>query len=457
MIQRLLLISVVLLTKTLYAQNWPQWRGPNRDGHLANFVSPAIWPDSLQRVWRVTVGAGLSSPVVVDKKIFLLTREGEDEIVSCYESTTGRRLWQQRYDARFIPNVQAMSRRLFPTSQGRGPFATPIYHEGRLYTLGVDRVLTCFNGKDGALQWQKHFFKQQVPDKLVYECPQCGCSEDGKEFAQAGECSACRMVLSPRGLETSATLGAGNYYGASASPMIAGKLGLVNIGNPAGGEVLAFDLKNGAEKWRWRGSPPSSSSPVLANFFGVPQIIVLTNEHLIGLDLKSGSQLWSFAIESNAQIVTPIVYENLIIFSAYRSPTTAVRISKENAVWVAEKAWSTNEVTLYTSTPVLVGDKLYGLSYANRGQFFAMAAASGKVHWISEGRQAEGAAILDADHLLLALTDQAKLFVLAREDTAFHALKTYQVADSPTWAHPVLWDKNILIKDETQLTLWRLE
>lgn len=445
-----------LFASHLFAQNWPQWRGLARDGAATNFVLPATLPDSLHQIWRVPVGAGLASPVVADGKIFLLTREGEEEFVSSYDLANGKLLWQQRYSAPFIPNVQAMSTRLFPASQGRGPFATPLVHQGYVYTLGVDRMLSCFNVKTGALQWQRHFLKQQAPEKLVYECPKCGCSEDGKEFSQAGECPACRMPFSPKGLETSATLGGGNYYGTSASPLLAGKFGIVNIGNLAGGEVIAFDLKTGADKWKWRGSPPSSSSPILASLFGVQQVLVLTREHLVGLDAKKGAELWRFAIESNAQIVTPIVFEDLVIFSAYRSPTTAVRLKKEKDVWSAETAWSTNEVTLYTSTPVLVGDKLYGLSYANRGQFFAMEARTGKVLWTSEGRQAEGAAILNTANALVALTDAAKLLVLARNDTNYQALKTYQVAESPTWAHPVLWNKFILIKDETQLTLWQI-
>lgn len=451
------LAAVCVFTSESLAQHWPQWRGPNRDGHVTNIASPAFWPDSLQQVWRIEVGAGLASPVVVEGKIFLLTREAEEEVVSCYESKSGKRLWQQRYRAPFIPNVQATSTRLFPASQGRGPFATPAVYNGWLYTLGVDRVLSCFEAKSGALKWQKHFLKQQAPDKLVYECPACGCGEDGKEFAHGGECSACRMPLGPKGLETSANMGGGNYYGASASPLIADNIGIVNLGNLAGGEVIAFDLRTGAEKWRWRGSPPSSSSPIIAEWFGVRQALVLTREHLVGIALKDGRELWRFAIESNAQIVTPIVFEDLAIFSAYRSPTTAIRIKKEKEVWLAEKAWSTNEVTLYTSTPVLVGDKLYGLSYANRGQFFAMEARSGKAQWTSAGRQAEGAAILSAGDFILALTDAAKLNVIARSDTGYHALKTYSVANSPTWAHPVLWEKNILIKDETRLTLWRRE
>jgi hypothetical protein len=86
-----------------------------------------------------------------------------------------------------------------------------------------------------------------------------------------------------------------------------------------------------------------------------------------------------------------------------------------------------------------------------------MKARTGKVLWTSEGRQAQGAAILNAGEIWLALTDEAKLIAMAGNGTAFHPVANYQVADGPTWAHPVLMGKNILVKDETRLTLWRME
>lgn len=453
----LTIVGLLLVAQNLWSQDWPQWRGPDRDGHLNAFTAPTKWPDSLKSIWRVEVGAGLSSPVVADDKIYLLTRDGDDEVVSCYRLADGSRVWQQRYSTPFIPNPQATIPRLFPVSKGKGPFATPVVHAGLLYTLGVDRVLSCFDAKTGELKWRHHPLKQAIPEKIVYECPPCGCNVDGQEFDQPGKCSACGMSYGPKGLETSARQGIGNYYGAAASPMIDGKIGLINIGSRDGGDLIAFDAASGEERWKWHGPPPSSSSPIIAEIHGVRQVVVLTRENLAGIAVADGRQLWSHAIDSNAQIVTPIVFEDLVIFSGYRSPTEAIKIKKEKDTWSVEPAWSTNEVTLYISTPVLVADKLWGLSYANRGQFFAMEARTGKVLWTSEGRQAQGAAILNAGEICLALTDEAKLIAMAGNGAAYHPVANYQVADSPTWAHPVFLGKNILVKDETRLTLWRME
>ncbi|MGH7457201.1 MAG: PQQ-binding-like beta-propeller repeat protein, partial [bacterium] len=199
---RLIIVSVLmLLTQSLWSQEWPQWRGPERDGHLKAFSAPATWPDSLKKVWSIETGAGLSSPVVSDGKIYLLTRDGDDEVVSCYQIADGRRIWQQRYATPFIPNPQAVITRFFPASKGKGPFATPVVHRNRLYTLGVDRVLSCFDAKTGDLKWRHHELKQEIPDKVVYECPPCGCNVDGKEFDQPGKCPACNMDYGPKGLE----------------------------------------------------------------------------------------------------------------------------------------------------------------------------------------------------------------------------------------------------------------
>ncbi len=450
------LAVMVWFAQTVLAQNWTQWRGANRDGHVAAFFEPSAWPDSLKSIWRIDAGAGLSSPVAANGKIFLLTRDGEDEVVSCYLLADGSRIWQQRYPASFIANPQAIRPDLFPASRGKGPFATPVVHGGRLFTLGIDRVLSCFDAETGKLKWRHQYMKQFVPDKLVYECPPCGCKLDGQEFDQPGKCADCKMDFGVKGLETSAK-DIGNYYGAAASPIIDGKTGIVNIGNNETGEVIAFDASNGKERWRWNGPAPSSSSPIIAEIQGVKQVVVLTRESIAGIALANGKQLWSFVIESNAQIVTPIVSEDLVIFSAYRSPTTALRISKNGDQWSVEQAWSMNDVVLYTSTPVLIGDKLYGLSYTKRGQFFCLDARTGTLLWASDGRQAEGAAIINSDNIIFALTNEAKLFAFTKTEAAYQPVAQYEVASSPTWAHPILFGKKILVKDESNLMLWSLE
>lgn len=444
------------VSATALSQEWSQWRGPDRNGVVKNFKVPGEWPEQLTRVWSVAVGAGLSSPVISNGRIYLLTREGDNEVVLCINASNGKGIWKSNYSSPFIPNPQATSGTLFPQSRGKGPFATPLVYRNKVYTLGVDRVLSSFDAESGKLQWRHQHFKQAIPEKLVYECPPCGCNVDGKEFSGPGKCSACGMDYGVKGMETSATMGAGNYYGAASSPLIYGGLLIVHVGNSKEGSMIALDPGSGEQKWIWESSAISSSSPILANLHGVDQVITLTRTSCVGVSAKTGELLWSYPLESNAQIVTPTVYGDIVIFSAYRSPTTAIRIEKTGKQWQAQEAWQNTKITLYTSSPVLDGGVLYGLSYSNRGQFFAMDAKSGEIIWTSEGRLGPGAAVLDLGPLLAALTYDGKL-TLFPKGTSYTPLKTYQVSEATTWAHPVFFDESILVKDSSHLTLWKVE
>lgn len=292
-------LSILAIVSTIdisWAQEWTQWRGPYRNGQVDNFITPDEWPDQLKMVWSVPVGSGLSSPVVQNNRIYLLTRKDDDEIVSCFNVKDGTVLWRQNYYSTFIPNAQATSGRFFPNSKGKGPFATPVISDKYLYTLGVDRIISCYDSKNGKLKWRHQYLKQARPDKLVYECPPCGCSEDGKEFNQQGKCSDCKMELGVKDIETSARLTGQNYYGAASSPIIVGDLLIIHVGNSQKGAMIAYDSDSGKEKWLWESPAISSSSPVFVNLLGEGQLITMTRISVVGVSIKNGHLLWSHPI-----------------------------------------------------------------------------------------------------------------------------------------------------------------
>jgi outer membrane protein assembly factor BamB len=142
------------------AQDWAQWRGPNRDGVVPSLEAPAIWPERLTPGWKVTVGIGHSSPVVVADAVFVHARQDEREVVSAFNLTTGTLLWQDRYDAPYSLNPAA-------AGHGKGPKSTPVAANGRLYTLGITEILSCYDITAGKLIWRKDFsdqFKKTSPD-----------------------------------------------------------------------------------------------------------------------------------------------------------------------------------------------------------------------------------------------------------------------------------------------------
>ena len=112
---------------------------------------------------------------------------------------------------------------------------------------------------------------------------------------------------------------------------------------------------------------------------------------------------------------------------------------------------------MYMNSPVLSGHLLFGLSHKRKGQFFCMDARTGEALWTSNGRDGENAAIVSAGEILLALTNDAELIVVNRTAKGFESIKKYTVADSPTWAHPVVTGKGVLIKDRTTLAFLNFE
>lgn len=403
-----LVCCVVVVAQLGQAQDWVQWRGANRDGVVKDFLEPAVWPKELKPVWKTPVGSGYSSPVVGKDRVWIHSLSGEEETITCLNLTTGKPLWSKRYPAQFTKNQYA-------TQMGKGPFATPVLHQGRLYTLGVNAVLSCFDAATGELKWQKDF----------------------------GKPNTSKM-----------------FCGTAASPLLDGGNVIVYTGDDIrGGLMVALNAATGKEQWRWTGEGPGYASPILATFAGVRQIVTMTDKSVIGVSAQNGQLLWRLAWpdEWNENIVTPLVYKNALILSGVRKGTMAVEIVKTGDKWEPRQLWHNPELTMYMNSPVLSGDQFFGMTNKRKGSIFCAEAATGKVLWSTEGREGANAAILHTKDLLFVLNDDAGLIVARKNPKTFERVAKYSVADSATYAHPVLLGKQILIKDDTAVTLWNFE
>lgn len=401
-------ISITLMIPAAKAQDWPQWRGPNRNGGVASFSAPVVWPKNLTRKWKTEVGGGYSSPIVQESRVYLHTRRGEEEIVSCIDLSTGKIIWNKNYNAAFNKNQYAVK-------MGKGPNSTPVLHAGKLYTLGVTAILSCFDSKTGALKWRKDFSKDIDTSKL--------------------------------------------FCGTAMSPVMDRGLLIVHLGDDRRGWVIAFDQETGNEKWKWEGDGPGYASPIIADSEGARQFITLTDKSVIGIAVDTGRLLWKlpFPDEWNENIVTPVAHGNNLIISSVRQGTRAIRISKERDQWKAVEVWRNPKLAMYMSSPVLDGDFVYGLSHFRKGQFFCLDARTGETMWTTDGREGANASLLDAKNVLFMLTSDGDLIVANKSAKAFEQVARYTVADSSTWAHPVVLGRQILVKDESNLTLWVIE
>jgi outer membrane protein assembly factor BamB len=142
------LAAALLLTTAALSQNWPQWRGPNRDGVVHGVKVPATWPNSLTEEWKVEVGEGVASPVVAGKSVYLFTRQKDDELVLCLDVSSGKEKWRsEMYPAPY---------QWWPGDKtSNGPRSTPTVAGGRVYTAGVSGVLSCLDAATGKLLWRK--------------------------------------------------------------------------------------------------------------------------------------------------------------------------------------------------------------------------------------------------------------------------------------------------------------
>ena len=136
------------------AQDWPQWRGANRDGKAAGFTAPATWPKELTQKWKITVGKGDASPALVGDKLYVFARQEGDEITLCLDAKTGKELWRDKYACQ--PSNEPMGRH-------PGPRSSPAVAAGKVVCYGARGTLSCFDAATGKLVWRKDDFSGAWP------------------------------------------------------------------------------------------------------------------------------------------------------------------------------------------------------------------------------------------------------------------------------------------------------
>ena len=401
----LLALTLFTSTITINAQEWPQWRGPARDGSVSAKNTPAKWPDSLRRAWRVEIGEGYSSPVVSAGRVFVHGRRDPEEIVEAINLADGKIVWQQKYQAAFQKNQYAVS-------MAKGPHATPLVIGNRLFTLGVTAMLNAWDTATGKLLWTRDFSKSIDTSNL--------------------------------------------FCGTAASPLAVDGRVVVQVGSDVrGGQILGLNSATGATEWEWKGLGPGYASPVVIDLGGQTHLVTLTEGSIVGVDGKNGKELWSvpFPDEYHENISTPVWTGTYLIVSGTRQGTHAYSLAQANGKWQPTEAWKNPDVAMYMSSPVFGDGLLYGHSSKKKGQFVAVDAKTGALKWASDGREGEHASLLLTPQNVVFLTNGADLIVAKRNTPSFTVEKRYEIAQASTFAMPVLLGSSILVRDATGLML----
>jgi len=380
--------------------DWPQWRGPTRDGSVGAAL-PARWPEALTKRWEIPVGSGHASPVVSGNRVVVIARQDDQEIVRALDVATGKEIWRAAYPAPYTINPAAWA-------HGPGPKSTPAIAGGRVFTIGIGGILSAFDLASGKLLWR---------------------------------------VPAPRVLP---------QYGTAMSPLVDGTSVIAHVGGHENGALTSFDAATGKPRWQWRGDGPGYGSPIIATFGGVRQVIAQTQKLLVGLDASNGALLWQlpFTTDFDQNAFTPIVFQDLVINAGLDQPLTAIRPKLDGGKWIAQTVWTNPQTPMFMSSPVLIGGTIYGLTMRGRGQFVAVDATSGKTLWNTQGREGENASMLGSPSWLLASTTDGNLVVARANPQKYEEVRRYQIAQSALWAHPAITGSSIIVKDVDKVICW---
>ena len=405
-LSRSIMLGCVIMigASCVFAQDWPQWRGPNRDGKASEFKAPAQWPEELKLRWKTKVGFGDATPSLAGDALYVFTRQGDNEVTTSLDSSSGEEFWTEKYAA------QAVTR---PADSHPGPRSSPAVSDGKVVTLGVGGVLSCLEAATGKLMWRKDPFPKVVP-----------------------------------------------RFFTSFSPIIVNGMAIAHLGGQGNGAIIAYDLKTGEEKWRWAEEGPDYGSPVLLTVAGTKQIASPTEKSIVGISVADGKLLWTypFAPERRAyNAATPIVDNQTIIVTGVGRGTKALKIEKQGDGFAVKEIWSNPDLATQYNTPVLKDGLLFGLS--DRNNLYCIDAQTGKTIWTDSntcGSRGFGS-IVDAGSCLVVLSNDSELIFFKPDSKAYSEIKRYKVSETPIYAHPVIAGNRIFIKDQDTVTMFVLE
>lgn len=394
------------------AGDWPQWRGPGRDGVASPAGLPADWlAQPPRQVWKVRVGEGCSSPAVVGGRVYILGRDADEEACLCLDAETGKTAWRLAYPVSYTPP---------DPRAGRGPQSTPTVDGDRVYALGVRGVFHCLDAGSGRVLW-KHDLKAEF----------WGVVKDAEGDDAWAPCC-----------------------GSAASPLVDGERVLLPVGGSKAGAMTAFDRHTGAIVWRSLEDRGSYASPVLAELAGARQVIGYTGRRMVGLRADDGALLWEhpFTVRFEQTILTPVLWKGLVIFAGdqdKRKDTQALRIQRQGETFVVEVAWRNDDLRCYVTTPVVIRDHLVGLN--RRQQLVCVDLATGKTAWI-QGGFGRYVSLVVAGDTLLVLDEDGSLHVIAADPARFRRLARWKLGEGgDVWAHLAVANARLYVKDKYDL------
>ena len=430
-------VTIVFATVGLYAEDWPQWRGVDRDGNWIDTGIVEQFPDTgLKVIWRVSTGGGFAGPAVASGRVFVLdyeetpgsrTMDGTERLLALDEET-GAVLWSQKWPAAY---------RNISWKFANGPRTPPTVDGDRVYVLGAAGMLSCLNTETGEIIWQL---------------------DTGTEYGTTVP-----------------------VYGISNAPLVEGDLLIAVVGGYPDAKIVAFDKITGQEAWRAleMTSEAGYSSPIVINAGGARQLILWHPTALTSLNPETGEIYWEqeFVLDNGMAITTPVRSGQYLSVSHFRNGSMMMALNSDRpAARMLWKGQSRSELPHLTdglhsiiSTPIIIGDYLYGVG--SYGELRAIDATNGERLWQSDAMNAQdrfGTAYFvrngdryfvtnDTGELIIARFTPDGYEEIDRTPLLEPTLRTRGGASgrwndrTVLWAHPAFANRHIVVRNDREI------
>jgi outer membrane protein assembly factor BamB len=380
--------------------NWPGFRGPGRDSIIPGTRIKTDWATAPPvELWRRPIGPGWSSFAVRGDHIYTQEQRGDDEIVTCYNATTGNPMWAHRDKARF-----------WESNGGPGPRATPTLHDDHLYTFGATGILNALDATEGTVLWS-------------------------------------RNAVSDTGMKIPG-------WGFASSPLVVGDIVIV----AAGGQLVAYDVATGAPRWFGPPGGQSYSSPHFTILHGVAQILLMSALGATSVAPADGTLLWKHAWPSDTRIMQPAVTADgdLLISAGDGMGGSGMRrlaVARGPGGWTTEERWTSSGLKSNFNDFVVHDGHVFGF---DGGILACIDAKDGKRKW-KGGRYGHGQLVLLHDQgLLLVLSEEGELALVRAASDQFRELAHFPAMEGKTWNHPVLVGDRLLVRNGNEMVAFRL-
>ena len=386
----------------VFGQDWPQWRGSDRDSRVVGFKAPVSWPEELTQQWMINVGFGDATPALAKGKLYVFTRLEGNEVLQCLEASTGKIIWKDSYPANEVTG---------PAARHPGPRSTPTVVNGKVIVIGVTGIISCLDAESGKLLWRNSDYANMVP-----------------------------------------------VYFTGMSPVVIDKMCFAHLGSADSAAIIAFDLASGRIIWKFEGEGPAYASPDVMAFDNFKQIVMQTDKTLLGLSASDGKVLWKIPAPVERRYYnssSPMIDGHKIYYSGQGHGTGALSITKNGNDYSVGELWRNPTIGTTYNTPVLKDGFLYGIS--DRGYVYCLNASNGETAWADTTRHRDFGSVIDAGSVMLALSSSSNLVVFRPETDSYRQTALIMVAETPTYAHPVVSGNKIYIKDDQSLILYIVE